>query len=351
MTSTLKRFAFVVAGTIVAIALSFLLPATAAYDLATASVFCLAILGLSFLTGWSGQISLGNSGFMMIGAYATGLWSNHHTGWPFALALVIGTAVASLAGAIVGFPATKLRGPYLAGMTLAFAVALPSVLQSLDPTIFGGSQGITVTPLTTPHWFASLYGANDLPIVMSNHFMAVVGILVVSVGVFIMTNLFASKTGRAMRLVRDNDVAAELVGLHLGRTRALAFVITAAYSGLAGGLLTLFIGTAAPTTPQYTFNFSIVLLTLMVLGGMGTIAGSVVGAMLGVYAATFTTWFANHVGLGPTSWVSSKVPNLDANLQPILFGVLLIVTMIFAPQGVAGQIRGLGTRLQRRFSR
>lgn len=346
MVATGKRFGLVVLGIIAAIALSLLMPATAAYNFATASVLCIALLGLTFLTGWSGQISLGNSGFMMVGAYSTALWSKHHPTWPFLLALLIGVGAAALMGALVGIPATRLRGPYLAGMTLAFAVALPSLPQSFAVSVFGGTQGVTVPPLVTPSWFAHLFSSNDLPIQISNHYMAIVGILLAGVVMFVMANLFASKTGRAMRLVRDNDVAAELVGLHLARTRALAFVVTAAYSGLAGGLLTLFIGTVAPTVPQYSFTYSILLVTLMVLGGIGTLSGAMLGAVIGVYAGDVTTWLSGHIGLGPTSWVASKLPNLSGNLQPILFGLLLIVTMIFAPQGVAGLLRALWRRLR-----
>lgn len=346
MSETLKRLSFVLIGTIIAIAITLNLPGSDASYLATGGAYCIAIIGLSFLTGWSGQISIGNSGFMLVGGYAAAFWNLHHPGQPVLISILVAVVLSAMAGAIIGIPATRLRGPYLAGMTLAFAVALPSMPQSFAIKTFGGSQGLTIVPLSAPHWFSSLFSADTLPIAINGRFTALVSICVAGLVIWLMSNLFASKVGRAMRLVRDNDVAAELVGLNLGKTRALAFVVTAALSGLAGALLTFITGTATPNTYEFGFTFSIALLTLAVLGGIGTISGAVIGSLLGVFALNITTWLTGHIGLGPTSWVSSKLPNLDPNVQSILFGLLLIVTMIFAPRGIAGIFSRVHARLR-----
>jgi branched-chain amino acid transport system permease protein len=346
MSPALKRALWIVSGWILAIAIASIQSGTDAGNLTKAGAYCIAIAGLSFLTGWSGQISIGNSGFMLVGGYSAAYWTLHHPGEPVVVAVLVAIVVSALAGLILGVPATRLRGPYLAGMTLAFAVALPYVPQSFAVTTFGGSQGLTIVPLSAPHWFVNLFDAATLPVVTNSRFTAIVTVTVAAFVMWLMSNLFASKFGRAMRLVRDNDVAAELVGLHLGRTRSQAFVVSAALSGLAGALLVFVSGTATPNTYEFGFTFSIALLTLMVLGGIGSLGGAIIAAVLGVYSLQLTTWVTNHCGLGPTSWVASKLPNLAPNMQNIFFGVLLIITMIFAPRGIMGVIGAARIRLR-----
>jgi branched-chain amino acid transport system permease protein len=346
MSGTFKRLAWVLAGLTIAIAIASVQSGTDAGNLTKAGAYFIALVGLSFLTGWSGQISIGNSGFMLVGGYAAAFWTLHHPGEPVAIAMLVAVVLSAVVGLIIGVPATRLRGPYLAGMTLAFAVALPYVPQSFAVSTLGGSQGLTITPLRAPQWFINLFDTNNtLPVVINSRFTAMVSVVIAAFVLWLMSNLFASKVGRAMRLVRDNDVAAELVGLHLGRTRAQAFVLTAALSGLAGALLVMVSGTASPNTYEFGFTFSIALLTLVVLGGIGSLGGAIIAALLGVYSMQITTWITSHTGLGPTSWVSSKLPNLAPNMDNILFGILLIVTMIFAPRGIMGVTRNLRQRL------
>ncbi len=346
MSGTFKRLAWVLGGLVIAMAIASIQSGTDAANLTKAGAYFIALVGLSFLTGWSGQISIGNSGFMLVGGYAAAFWTLHHPGEPVVISLLVAIVASAFVGLVLGMPATRLRGPYLAGMTLAFAVALPYVPQSFAVSTLGGSQGLTITPLSAPQWFSHLFDTSTtLPVVINSRFTAMVSVLIAALVLWLMSNLFASKLGRAMRLVRDNDVAAELVGLHLGRTRAQAFVVSAALSGLAGALLVMVSGTASPSTYEFGFTFSIALLTLMVLGGIGSLGGAIIAALLGVYSMQITTWITNHTGLGPTSWVSNKLPNLAPNMENILFGVLLIVTMIFAPRGIVGLVSGLRQKL------
>jgi branched-chain amino acid transport system permease protein len=141
-----------------------------------------------------------------------------------------------------------------------------------------------------------------------------------------------------MRLVRDNDVAAELVGVNLPRTRTLAFVVAAAFAGLGGSLYVLINATVTPST--FPLTLSITLLTLMVLGGIGTLSGAVIGGIIYAFSSNLVGHINSLTGINPAS-------NLGANMQGIIFGVLLILTMLFAPRGIAG----LGPRIRRFLAR
>lgn len=342
---TTRRLIVTLFGVVATIALTFTLSGATNFNLALASTYAIVILGLSFLTGHSGQISLGNSAFMAVGGYVTAVTLEYHPHTRLIPILMFSVVASALAGLVMGLPATRLRGPYLAGMTLAFAVAIPQIPQSLG-TWAGGSAGVSlsVQPIA-PAWFHRLVsGPNVLPIAVQNQWQAILAISIAGVAFFLMANLFASKTGRSMRLVRDNDVAAELAGLNLPRTRTLAFVISAAFSGLGGSLYVLLTGTAAPNSQAFSFTFSITLLTLMVLGGIGTLQGAIYGGLLGVYSTNITNWISNRVGVNPYS-------NFGLNFQNILFGALLIVTMLVAPAGLAGiprVLRGLMKKIHKR---
>jgi branched-chain amino acid transport system permease protein len=159
--------------------------------------------------------------------------------------------------------------------------------------------------------------------------LADITIVVTGVAFFFMANLFASRTGRAMRLIRDNDVAAELVGISLPRTRVIAFVVSSAYSALGGALWTIINNSVSPST--YSFALSITILSLVVIGGIGTISGALIGGVIYAYSTTVITWITNQSGLNPQGNVASQ-------LNGIIFGGLLILTMLFAPMGIAGAV-------------
>ncbi len=305
------------------------------FNLATGAAMAIALLGLSFLTGASGQISIGNGAFMGVGAFATAIWANHHATTPIVVVLLISVAVGALFGLLLGLPATRLRGPYLAGMTLAFAVAFPAILSSFSSWT-GGDSGLqlpnTVTP---PHWLVGLFHAGTPTLTTDTLWLTDIIMVATGVAFFFMANLFASRTGRAMRLVRDNDVAAELVGVNLPRTRVIAFVISAAYAALGGALWTLLNNSVSPAT--YGFALSITILAVIVIGGIGTISGALIGGVVYAYSTSVIAWFVARTGLNPQG-------NLASQLNGIIFGALLIVTMMFSPLGIAGTIRHLRRR-------
>jgi branched-chain amino acid transport system permease protein len=313
----------------VALFTTFFFSATTNFDLATGASMSIVLLGLSFLTGASGQISIGNGAFMGVGAFTMAIWANHHATTPIVITLIIAIAVGAFVGLLLGLPATRLRGPYLAGMTLAFAVAFTAILSSFNSWT-GGDSGLQLpTSVTPPQWLANLFNSSTPPLTINSMWLADIAIMVAGVAFFFMANLFASKTGRAMRLIRDNDVAAELVGISLPRTRVIAFIVSSAYAALGGALWTLINNSVSPST--YSFALSITILSLVVIGGIGTISGALIGGVIYAYSTTVITWITNQTGLNPQG-------NIASQLNGIIFGGLLILTMLFAPMGIAGAV-------------
>ena len=302
------------------------------FNLAIGAAMSIVLLGLSFLTGASGQISLGNSAFMGVGALAVAIWANHHASTPIVVTLLIAVVSGALVGLLLGLPATRLRGPYLAGMTLAFAVAFTAIVNSFSSWT-GGDAGLQLpTAVTPPNWLSSLFNAQTSLLTVNTMWLADITIVVTGVAFFFMANLFASRTGRAMRLIRDNDVAAELVGVSLPRTRVIAFMVSSAYAALGGALWTLINNSVSP--PTYSLALSITILSLVVIGGIGTIPGALIGGLIYAYSTNVISWFTAHTGINPQGNLASQLPG-------IIFGGLLILTMLFAPMGIAGAVRRL----------
>ncbi len=322
--STHSRLIGVLALTALTLAITIVLPPVANSDLAGGAAIAVVILGLSWLIGWSGQISLGNSGFMAVGAYAAGVWAHHHTTTPIIFTLALATVIGGVSGLIIAIPSTRLRGPYLAGLTLAFAAAVTPIAQNFT-SITGGEGGIFMNSLTTPGWFGGFFHGVNASINANAQWTADLAVVVAGVAFFFMANLFHSRSGRAMRLVRDNDVAAELMGVNLSRARSSAFMVAAAYAGLGGAMYSLLEASVRPET--FPLTLSITLLTLMVLGGIGTLSGAVLGGIIYSFSPDLVSWVNSLTGVNPTS-------NLGANMQGIIFGLLLILTMLFVPRGL-----------------
>ena len=309
---------------------TFRLSATADSNLAIGAAMSIVLLGLSFLTGSSGQISLGNGAFMGVGAFTVAIWANHHATTPIVVVLILATLAGALVGLLLGLPATRLRGPYLAGMTLAFAVAFGAVL-NLFGTWTGGDSGLQLpVAVNAPHWLIEIFGPRTSSLTSNSAWLADIAVVVTGVALFFMANLFASRVGRAMRLVRDNDVAAELVGISLPRARVIAFTVSAAYAALGGGLWTLINNSVTPST--YGLALSVTILSLVVIGGIGTIPGAIIGGIIYAYSTDVIAWITARTGLNPQGNVASQ-------LNGIIFGGLLIITILFAPLGLAGIAR------------
>jgi branched-chain amino acid transport system permease protein len=335
------RAALTVLGVDAVLFVAFFLPSASNFNLATGAAMSIVLLGLSFLTGASGQISLGNSAFMGVGAFTMAIWANHHATTPIFITLLISVLAGALVGLVLGLPATRLRGPYLAGMTLAFAVAFTAILGEFSSWT-GGDSGLQLPfAVRPPHWLVSLFHSGASPLTTSTLWLTDISIVVAGVAFFFMANLFASRTGRAMRLIRDNDVAAELVGISLPRARVIAFVVSSAYAALGGALWTLIDNSVSP--PTYSFALSVTILSLIVIGGIGTISGALIGGIIYAYSTNVISWIVNQTGLNPQGNVASQ-------LNGIIFGGLLILTMLFAPLGIAGAVRHVWHRARSRTS-
>ncbi len=288
--------------------------------------YAIAIAGLSVLTGVSGQISLGHGAFMAVGAYGAGLMMEHFR-LPLIVPILVGIAVATVLGAVVGLPATRLRGPYLAGVTLALALAaqdLPTKFSSL----FNGDTGIIVNQATPPG------GVNP------ERWLAWISLFGAIVTMIVLANFMKSRYGRALKAVRDDDIAAQASGLNPNRMRVLAFALAAGTAGLSGGLFALWSGIVNPNS--FSLFLSIQLLAGMVIGGAGSLVGAWWGALALVYVPQWTNSVTSHF---------SSVSAITANVQDAIFGLLIIVVMMAAPTGIQGWLSGGYRRLRRGRSR
>jgi branched-chain amino acid transport system permease protein len=264
------------------------------------------VIGQNLLIGYTGLISFGQAGFLAIGAYTFG--HLRIAGVPLSLALLGGGAAAALAGAAVGFPSLRLKGPYLAIATLGFGVATYQVVANAE-WISGGRNGLAVPRLVAP------------PGISREVFVYYVYLAILLVFTGIAYNLVSSYVGRAWVAIRDSDVAAEAMGVNLTRYKLLAFAVSSFYTGAQGALYGLFLGHLEPQT--FNLSESITLFVAVIVGGLASVEGSILGAAFVILVPAL---------LSETRW-----------LVPVLFGVAIIVVLVFEPLGLAG--RWLKTRL------
>jgi branched-chain amino acid transport system permease protein len=294
-------------------------------QLATGAYYFAALAGLTVFAGLSGQISLGHGALMAIGAYTVALLIGNE-GWAVVPALVAAALVTAIVGVPVGAAASRLRGPYLAGATLAFAVGLPALADKF-PKLLGGENGLSINPPIPP---PSL-GVN-FPLERWEAWIACGGALIV---LFVLYNVIHSGTGRSLRAVRDDEIAASLCGLRVGRIQTFAFSLSAACAGLGGGLLAVVLQLAEPGA--FPLQLSLALLTGVVLGGLGSLTGAIWGAALLTLLPNWTNDLANSFSL------SQKVSH---NLPLAIYGIVLIVAMLAWPSGIQGGVQAIGHRLQ-----
>ncbi|NLT20948.1 MAG: branched-chain amino acid ABC transporter permease [Syntrophomonadaceae bacterium] len=247
-------------------------------------------VSLSLINGFTGQLSLGHAGFMAVGAYmsviVTNMWD-----YPFIAGLLAACAAAGLAGFIIGVPTLRLKGDYLAIATLAFGEIIRVTLQNID--YVNGPAGILgITKLTTWPW---LFGATVLTIL-------------------VVVNLINSSYGRAIISIREDEIASELMGINTTKYKVLAFVIGAMFAGLAGAMYAHYFYIIKPETFNFLKSFDI--LVMVVLGGLGSTTGAII-------AAIFITALTAALQAFPA-------------IRMILYALILIVVMIYRPQGLMG---------------
>jgi len=292
-----------------------------ASQMASVAYFIPAVAGLTVLTGLNGQISLGHGALMAVGAYTAAVLLERAPGLPFVVVVLGAVLVTALVGVVVGAAAARLHGPYLAGATLALAVGVPGLAIYFED-LLGGEQGLRVRPPQSPDWFEQLTGAT------SRTYLAYLGWALALVVLFLLSNLLNSRVGRQWRAVRDNEVAAQLAGIDLGRSRVVAFVVSAACAGVAGALYACVIRLAAPGS--FTLVLSLSLLTAIVIGGLGSLLGAVIGSVLLVFLAPFLTDRGAAFGLSDIQ---------SANVAPLVYGLVLVLLMLIAPRGLVGTVR------------
>jgi branched-chain amino acid transport system permease protein len=248
--------------------------------------------------------------------------------------LVVATVVTLTVGAAIGVAAARLHGPYLAGATLALAVAVPGIALYFGDTL-GGEQGLRVRVPDAPDWVldaAYFVTGQDLT---PSKYVAFLGWFTLVVAFVGLAHLSRSRVGRRWRAVRDDEVAAEVAGISLGRARVSAFVVSAAAAGAAGFVMAVSVRLAAPS--GYSLTLSLTLLTAVVLGGLGSLSGALVGAAL----LTFLPQVITDAG------VSAGLDDIRAaELAPLVYGLVLVAVILLAPAGLVGSLRLARLRLR-----
>ena len=278
-------------------------------------IFSLAALGLNILTGYAGQLSLGTAAFMAVGAFASFNFVARIPGMPMLLAFVLGGLCAAMVGIAFGLPSLRIRGFYLAASTLATQFFVVWCLTKIPYlTNYSASGVITVQKI------AILGYAFDTPARKYTLVLAIVALMAL-----LAKNMVRSNVGRSWMAVRDMDVAAEVIGFRLMRTKLLAFAVSSFYCGVAGALYAYaYLGTVEPEA--YNLDLSFRILFMIIIGGVGSILGSFLGAAFIVLLPVFLNILAHGMGL-PTSVAS--------NLELMVFGALIIFFLIVEPHGLA----------------
>ncbi|GAB2860054.1 branched-chain amino acid ABC transporter permease [Pseudoduganella ginsengisoli] len=278
-------------------------------------IFSLAALGLNILTGYAGQLSLGTAAFMAVGAFASYNFVLRIPGIPILLAFVLGGLSAALVGIAFGLPSLRIRGFYLAAATLATQFFVVWCL-----TKIGWLTNYSASGVITAQKIEILGYAFDTPAAKY-----VLVLLVVAVMALLAKNMVRSNVGRSWMAVRDMDVAAEVIGFRLMRTKLLAFAVSSFYCGVAGALYAFaYLGTVEPEA--YNLELSFRILFMIIIGGVGSILGCFLGAAFIVLLPVFLNVLAHSLAL-PTSVAS--------NLELMVFGALIIFFLIVEPHGLA----------------
>ena len=278
-------------------------------------------IGLNILVGYTGQISIGHAAFMSVGAYTA---ANLITQAPapfssFWIAIPAGGLMAALIGAIVGIPSLRIKGLYLAIATLAAQLIIEWTINHV-PAISGGAQASIVVP--RPYFFGAELSTNH-----ELYFFLMAFVVLAIVGAL---NLMRSRIGRAFIAIRDQDIAAEIIGINIFRYKLLAFAISSFYAGVTGVLYTYYLGIA--NYEQFQITVSIDYLAMIIIGGLGSILGSIFGAIF-ITLMPIALRLAME-NFGSLLFEEGDLLNWISNLRLILFGSLIILFLIVEPEGL-----------------
>jgi branched-chain amino acid transport system permease protein len=289
------------------------------YQASMIAMWAIVALGLNILTGYNGQISLGHGAFVAIGGYTAAILMVDHN-WPFWTTIIAGGVIAGAVGFLIGVPALRLTGPYLAISTLGLALATPQILKKYDG-LTHGTQGINVRPEVPdpPAFIKDWFGIH----LSDDQWIYYLALFIVFIMTILALNIVRSRIGRAFVAIRDSEIAAQAMGISVPRYKTMAFAISAFYAGIAGGTYVQVVGYVSPES--FNFLLSINFLTTIVVGGLASILGSILGAAALVMVPELPG-LLNHI----------PAVNIGQELSWAFFGVVLILTMIFAPYGLAG---------------
>ena len=339
-----------------------------------AGTWVLLAIGLNVVVGFAGLLDLGYAAFFAIGAYTYAMFASsqlgssplhHNYHFPFWMMLILGMIVAAGFGALLGFPTLRLRGDYLAIVTLGFGEIVPNLVYNL-PDWTSGINGIGgIDKPWFPAWITGPWaGANSISVIHDSvcrnpiaqtQFIPcfsfgfdpiayyVLIVILIFGAVILVTNLYRSRLGRAWMAIREDEVAAAAMGINTVTTKLLAFAIGASFSGFAGAYYGASFGLVSPD--DFLFVVSITVLVMVVLGGMGNITGVIIGALVIYFVlntllpslASNAESLANTVGLGSLNAQNGDWPCLYAEVQRmqfLIFGLILVLSMLLRPQGL-----------------
>ncbi|MBN8205164.1 branched-chain amino acid ABC transporter permease [Microbacterium esteraromaticum] len=336
LNTPVKRFWFVVL-LVIAVAAPFLIAADLTYLLTMAVVYAIGGIGLNLLTGYAGQVSLGHAFFLGLGAYTAAVLGGApgNTTWGLGLDLAIvlpaAAVIPGVIGLIVAPLATRVRGLYLAVLTLGLLILGEHLFKIMTPITGGQGVGRGVAQRTLfGADLSATYAIGPVIVTPAASLYLLCLVLLVVLG-FTARNLMRGRYGRAFAAVRDRDIAAEVMGVNLLRTKTLAFALSSAYAGIAGALFSMLIGRIAPE--QWNLFLSIDFLAVIVIGGIATISGTLIGACFVVLVPRLLEELTTVI---PWITVSSGGVLNVFQLQTIVFGVLIILFITLEPRGLFG---------------
>jgi branched-chain amino acid transport system permease protein len=324
---------------------------------ADAGVYILLAIGLNVVVGFAGLLDLGYAAFFAIGAYTYAFLASEHMvstplhmaiHLPFWIVLFIALFVAAGFGLVLGAPTLRLRGDYLAIVTLGFGEIVPRVFRNVETWTHGVNGISALDKPILPVWLEGPWSGDPLEFVRNVKIVAPLGfyvimVLLLAACIVLVNNLRRSRVGRAWMAVREDEVAAAAMGVNTVRIKLLAFSIGAAFSGFAGAFYGAKLSLVSPE--NFGFSVSITILVMIVLGGMGNIPGVIIGSLL-IYGITFlflpalpplAEEWATNLGLGGLVPPNGDWPGVGQEVQRLkflFFGLILVLTMLLRPQGL-----------------
>ena len=275
----------------------------------------ISVTGLNILTGYCGQLSIGHAGFMAVGAYTSAILTTRF-GVPFLAALLSAGIIAGAVGMIFGIPSLRVKGFYLAISTIAAQFIIVWVAKHWSLT--GGAAGMDVIP-------ASVLGLQIRT--PTEKYYLVLAITII--GIYVAKNIARTRVGRAFVAIRDNDLAAEVMGINLFRYKLTAFFIGCFYAGIAGALLAHISFTTSPD--YFPFLDSVLFIGMIIIGGLGT----TIGPILGVLAIRLLNVLVTQLSPALQTAFPGLPPGFTSGIAPLVFGLAIILFLIFEPRGLA----------------